>query len=250
MKLKDKVAVVTGSSRGLGAATGRLFAEEGATVVINYPGQDEQANALEIVRTIEEAGGRASAIPADVSDWDAVEGMVAKVVENFGQIDILVNNAGVNSFKSMDDVTLTDWNRTIAVTLTGTFICSKCVLPHMVTQGSGNIINIASIAPWYAGPTVDYNAAKAGILAITRTIAKHYGRSGVRCNTIAPGFHRSEMGVSLLESGIKIEFLDNIPVGFTPEPISLAKVALFLASEDSHYVHGHTLISDGGVTLL
>jgi 3-oxoacyl-[acyl-carrier protein] reductase len=250
MKLEDQVAIVTGSSRGLGAATARLFAQEGATVVVNYPGESEVANATNIVESIIDDGGRAHAVVADVSDWGAVEAMVDEVVDQFGRVDVLVNNAGVNSFKSMDDVTLQDWNRTIAVTLTGTFICSKCVLPHMVKQESGNIINIASIAPWYAGPTVDYNAAKAGILAITRTIAKHYGRSGIRCNTIAPGFHRTEMAEGLLEAGVKIEFLDKIPVGFTPGPESLAKVALFLASADSHYVHGHTLISDGGVTLL
>jgi len=250
MKLQSKVALVTGSSSGFGAAIARLFAEEGAAVVINYPTEHEEDRASEIAREIGESGGRAIALQADVSDWNQVSAMVARAADEFGRLDILVNNAGVNSNKSTDDVTLDIWNRTIAVNLTGPFICVKCVLPLMIEQSSGNIINIASIAPWYAGPTIDYNASKAGLLAITRTIAKHYGRKGIRANTIAPGFHRTEMSQALLDSGIKITYLDDIPVGFTPGPESLAKVALFLASDDSHYVSGHTLIADGGITLL
>jgi 3-oxoacyl-[acyl-carrier protein] reductase len=248
MKLKDRVALITGSSTGIGAATAQLFAEEGAISVINYPNKSEADNAARIVKSIKDAGGRSMALQADVSNWDEVGTMVATIKDKLGRIDILMNNAGVNSYKTLDEVTLEEWNKTIAVSLTGVFICVKHVIPIMVAQNVGNIINIASIAPWYAGKTVDYNAAKSGVLAITRTIAKHYGRNGIRANTIAPGFHRTEMGESVRKR-IGVSYLDSIPVGFTPGPESLAKVALFLASDDSHYIDGHTLVSDGGVTL-
>jgi 3-oxoacyl-[acyl-carrier protein] reductase len=250
MKLKDRVALVTGSVSGFGAATARLFASEGAAVVINYPTSDFASRGSEIVKEIRDAGGRAIAVQADVSEWDQVAAMVAKAKDEFGTVDILMNNAAVNSNTATDDLTLERWQRTIDVNLTGPFICVKNVLPLMVEQGRGNIINIASIAPWYAGPTIDYNASKAGLLAITRTIAKHYGRKGIRANTIAPGFHLTEMSQALLDSGIKVTYLDSIPVGAPAGPESIANAALYLASDDAKYVTGHTLIVDGGVTLL
>jgi 3-oxoacyl-[acyl-carrier protein] reductase len=248
MKLEGKVALITGASTGFGAATAKLFGSEGATVVINYPNASEEDNATRVAAEIAKSGGKAFPIRADVSNWDQVAAMVTETKQRFGSLDILMNNAAVNSYKALHEVTLEEWNRTIAVDLTGVFICVRQCLPVMIEQKKGNIISIASIAPWFASRTVDYNAAKAGVIAITRTIAKNYGREGIRANTIAPGFHRTEMG-EMVRQKIGIPYLDTIPVGFTPGPDSLAKVALFLASEDSHYIHGHTLISDGGISM-
>jgi 3-oxoacyl-[acyl-carrier protein] reductase len=234
MKLEGKVALITGASTGFGAATAKLFGSEGATVVINYPNASEEDNATRVAAEIAKSGGKAFPIRADVSNWDQVAAMVTETKQRFGSLDILMNNAAVNSYKALHEVTLEEWNRTIAVDLTGVFICVRHCLPVMIEQKKGNIISIASIAPWFASRTVDYNAAKAGVIAITRTIA--------------PGFHRTEMG-EMVRQKIGIPYLDTIPVGFTPGPDSLAKVALFLASEDSHYIHGHTLISDGGISM-
>ena len=161
----------------------------------------------------------------------------------------MINNAGINSYKSIEEIDLETWNRTIAVTLTGTFICTRLALPAMQSQGSGNIINIASVAPWLGRGTIDYNAAKSGVLAITRSIARQYGPKGIRCNTIAPSVHKTPMAEKVMASEERIDYIDAIPLGFVPGPDSVAKAALFLASDDSYYIFGHTLLVDGGLTL-
>ena len=161
----------------------------------------------------------------------------------------MINNAGINSYKSIEEIDRETWNRTIAVTLTGTFICTRLALPAMQSHGSGNIINNASVAPWLGRGTIDYNAAKSGVLAITRSIARQYGPKGIRCNTIAPSVHKTPMAEKVMASEEGIDYIDAIPLGFVPGPDSVAKAALFLASDDSYYISGHTLLVDGGLTL-
>ena len=128
-------------------------------------------------------------------------------------------------------------------------MCTRLALPAMQSQGSGNIINIASVAPWLGRGTIDYNAAKSGVLAITRSIARQYGPKGIRCNTIAPSVHKTPMAEKVMASEEGIDYIDAIPLGFVPGPDSVAKAALFLASDDSYYISGHTLLVDGGLTL-
>lgn len=248
MRLRDQVAVITGSSKGFGEAMAILFAQEGAKIVINYPDSTEEQNARRVKKQIEALNRDVISIQADVSSWDQVKNMMDKTIQTFGRIDILVNNAGINSYKMVDQIDLDQWNLTISVTLTGVFICTKCVLDQMVAQEKGNIINISSLAPWLGRGTIDYNAAKAGVLAITRTIARQYGRKGIRCNAIAPSIHKTPMGEKIMAT-TGVEYLDAIPLGFVPGPDSVAKAALFLASEESYYITGHTLVVDGGTTL-
>ena len=249
MRLANKVALITGASTGLGASMAQTFAQEGAHVVINYPNEDESHNAQTLREELLKTGQRALAYQADVSDWTQVEKMVASTLKEFNRLDILVNNAGLNSYKSIEEIDLETWNRTIAVTLTGTFMCTRLALPPMKEQGSGNIVNIASVAPWLGRGTIDYNAAKSGVLAITRSIARQYGPNGIRCNTIAPSVHKTPMAEKVMASDEGIDYIDSIPLGFVPGPESVAKAALFLASEDSYYISGHTLLVDGGLTL-
>jgi NAD(P)-dependent dehydrogenase (short-subunit alcohol dehydrogenase family) len=249
-ELDGKVAVITGASRrGFGAAIATLFANEGAIVGINYPDESQEEGAMTVVNSIIHAGGKAIPCKFDVSNWNEVGDCVNSMVKKYGHIDHWVNNAGINHGVVFDNLTLDQWNKTLAVNLTGMFICIKHILPYMITQKKGNIINIASIAPWFASPTMDYNVSKAGVLAVSRTIAKNYGKQGIRCNTIAPGYHATSMNDELKKKRSE-DFLNDIPVGFVPGPESIAHAALYLASEEASYVSGHCLIVDGGRTLL
>ena len=249
MRLKDRVAIITGASTGLGLSMAEVFSEEGASVVINYPDESEEENATNLAAKIKESGGRAITVQADVSDWEQVGLLTDETLQTFGTIDILINNAGVNSYKTIEEIDLDIWNKTIAVTLTGTFICTRHVLPAMTKAKKGNIINIASVAPWLGRGTIDYTAAKAGVLAVTRSIARQYGPTGIRCNTIAPSLHKTPMADRVLDSKEGLDYLDSIPLGFVPGPDSVAKAALFLASDESYYISGHCMLVDGGLTL-
>lgn len=250
-KLDNRVALVTGSQRGLGAAILREFAAEGATCVVNYLGEQERETADEFVAELNGSGNRAVALAADVSDPAQIEGMIRKICQKYGRLDVLVNNAGVNTLRTWEDIDQESWDLTIAVNLTGVFNCCKAALAPMREQKKGVIINIASIAAFIGRGNVDYIASKSALLGITRSLARQYGKHGVRANSISPGFHNTDMVRRARQTSAENadEFIKMVPLGYLPEPDSIGKAALFLASDDSSYITGHNLVVDGGLTL-
>jgi 3-oxoacyl-[acyl-carrier protein] reductase len=250
-QLDDRVALVTGGQRGLGAAILREFAAQGATCVVNYPNQQEADQANAFVAELKKEGTRAVAIAADVSVTADVETLIASVRETFGRLDILVNNAGVNSLRVWEEIDRDIWDRTISVNLTGVFNCCKAVLDVMREQKRGSIINIASVAAFIGRGNADYIASKAAVLGLTRSLARQYGKYGIRTNSISPGFHNTEMTQLARQSGSENadDFIKQVPLGYLADPDSIGKAALFLASDQSYYITGHNLVVDGGLTL-
>ena len=249
-RLQDKVTVVTGGQQGLGEAVVREFAGEGAICVINHASPKEEAAAKGLADELAAGGVRTMTVQADVSDWDEVHAMVRQVLDTHGRIDVLVNNAGVNSLKTWEEIDREIWDRTIAVNLTGVFNCCKAVLQPMKDQKQGNIINIASIAPYMGRGNVDYIATKNALLGLTRSLARQYGKDGIRANAIAPGFHDTDMVRLGFGSSENVdEFISKVPLGFLPKADSIGKAALYLASDESYFVSGHNLVVDGGLML-
>ena len=247
MKLKNKVALITGSSRGIGKATALLFAREGAKVVVDYhishfePDADKNAN--EVVKEINKIGSDAIAIPCDVSKEEQVKKLVKEAIETYDKIDILVNNAGIVYDTPFLKKTVEQWNETLHVNLIGTFLCSKYVAEHMK---KGKIINISSTngINSFNPESMDYDASKAGIIILTRNLAKELAPN-ILVNSIAPGWVNTEMNKDLPEELVREE-TDKIYLKKFAEPEEIAKAALFLASDDANYITGITLIVDGG----
>lgn len=244
MKLKGKVALITGSSRGIGKATAIRFAQEGAIVVINYLHSETKANQL--VKEIKLIGSGAIAIKCDVSRENDVKKMIDKVIKKFGRIDILVNNAGLVYDIPLFEKTVTQWRRTLDVNLIGIFLCSKYASVQMLKQSSGVIVNISSTNGINntAPTSADYDASKAGIINLTRNLASELAPK-IRVNSIAPGWIDTEMNKDLpqdfLDDEIKKVFLKRF--GRAEE---IAAAVLFLASDDASYITGSTLVVDGG----
>jgi 3-oxoacyl-[acyl-carrier protein] reductase len=189
-------------------------------------------------------------VAADVTDAGQVAAMISQIKERFGRLDVIVNNAGVNPLKTWDDLDLEDWQRTIEVNLTGVFVCCKAVLDLMREQRKGNIINIGSVAAFIGRGNADYIASKSALLGLTRSLARQYGRYGIRANCVSPGFH-TEMKQRARQTSSESadEFIKAVPLGYLAEADSIGKAALFLASDDACYITGHNLVVDGGLTL-
>jgi 3-oxoacyl-[acyl-carrier protein] reductase len=248
MKLKDKVALITGSSRGIGRATALLFAKEGAKIVLDYHVSEVEPDALNNVQSvmddIERLGVEAIKIEADISDEDQVKKMVDQAISKFGRIDILVNNAGVVFDVPFKERTVEQWKRTLDVNLIGTFLCSKYASRHM-SKGA-RIVNISStngidsVNP----ESVDYNASKAGVVMLTRDLAKELAPN-ILVNSVAPGWVNTSMNKNLPKDFIEEE-MGKIYLKRFAEPAEIAKVVLFFASEDAGYITGSTLRVDGG----
>ena len=250
-KLENKVALITGGQRGLGAAIVRDFVAEGAICFINYPGVREEPEAATFVEEMKLRGARVTAVQADVADEAQVNNLIKSIVSGQGRIDILVNNAGVNTNRTWEDMDRAAWDLTISVNLTGVFHCCKAVLDTMKMQKTGNILNIASVAPFLGRGNVDYISTKSALLGLTRSLARQYGPFGIRANAISPGFHDTSMlqrslGVSSVNPD---EFIKQTPLGYLPGPEGIGKAALFLASDDAAFITGHNLVVDGGLTL-
>lgn len=244
MKLNGKVAVVTGSSRGIGRAIALAFAKEGADIIVNYVRSEEKAE--EVVRDIVKMKRKAVAVKADVSDLDEVKRMTKVTVQKFGRIDILVNNAADFSAMnfSLDNPDWPAWDRMVAVNTKGTLICSQTVSKHMLRQKSGNIINI--VADW-AGGGLCYMLTKAAEIPLTRGLARALAPH-VRVNAICPGSIDTGW-VSALPEEEKTKLREKIPLKRWGQPDDVAKVAVFLASEDSDFVTGATIVVDGGESI-
>lgn len=242
-----KTVLITGASKGIGAATAILFAEKGYNVVINYNSSAQSAKLLE--QSLNQNGYSTLSYMADVSKVNEVTRMVNDVINKFGGIDVLVNNAGIAQQKLFTDITDSDWEKMVSVNLTGTFNCCRAVVPHMVSKKSGSIINTSSI--WGitgASCEVHYSAVKAGIIGLTKALAKELGPSGIRVNCVAPGVIATSMN-----SGISVEDLnclsDDTPLCRIGKPHEVATTTLFLASENSEFITGQVISPNGGFVI-
>ena len=245
MRFNDKVAIITGSSRGIGRATALGFARDGADVVINYIKNTELAE--EVSKNIQGMGRRSFAMKADVSRFKEVQQLVERALDEYGKIDILVNNAGINRDRTIKNMNQDEWEEVVTVDLTGVFNCIKAVLPHMVAQQNGVIVNVASvIAETGNFGQANYSASKAGVIGMTKSISKELARDGIRVNAVAPGFTYTDMVKSLPEN-IQKRLLSNIPLGRFSKPEEIANVILFLSSEEASYMVGQVVNVNGGL---
>jgi NAD(P)-dependent dehydrogenase (short-subunit alcohol dehydrogenase family) len=245
MRLKDRVAIVTGGGKGIGAAISRAYSKEGATVVI---ADRDMTAANETVSALRNAGGTALAVEVDVTDPKAVSKMANATIEEFGRIDVLVNNAGARTIKGLMQHSLEDWELMLRINLTGPFICSQAVLPDMVKRGKGVIINIASIASFMGRPNrCAYVAAKTGVLGLTRAMAADLAGKNIRVNAIAPGMIASPFNQSFAEAAdTGPAWAQENLIGRWGQPDDIAGVAVFLASEESSFVTGAEFKIEGG----
>lgn len=251
-RLSGKVAMVTGGAWGVGRGISLAFAREGALVAI---GDTDAAGAEEVVRMIASGGGRAIACRVDVSSAADVEGFLRTTLDAFGHIDILVNNAGIYPTRSVVDMSEEEWDRVINVNLNGTFLCSRAVARVLLTQGrGGRIINVASSAGLSARPQkAHYCASKAGVILFTKALALELAEYGITVNSVCPGLVVTEKKAELLrrdpEEMRRHELkVSRIPMGRTSTPEDVARVVVFLASEDAAYVTGQHLAVDGGAS--
>ena len=246
-KLTGKTAIVTGASRGIGAAIARRFAEEGANIVVNYSGSQDKAEA--VVAEIEKAGGKAIAIKANVADADAVKSLADAAMKEFGSIDILVNNAGITRDNLMMRMKEDEWDDVINTNLKGVFLCTKAVTRQMMKQRAGRIVNIASIVGVMGNAgQANYVAAKAGVIGLTKTTARELASRGITANAVAPGFITTDM-TEKLGDDVQSTMLAQIPLARFGAPEDVANAALFLASDEASYVTGQTLHLDGGMVM-
>ncbi|MEO0150969.1 MAG: SDR family NAD(P)-dependent oxidoreductase [candidate division WOR-3 bacterium] len=244
MKLKDRVAIVTGAGQGIGKSIAISLAEEGAKVVVTDVSGKEKDVALEI-------GENALYFKLDVANYQEVQSVVREVWERFGRVDILVNNAGIYPFKSFDEMTEEEWDKVIQINLKGVFNCTKAVLPYMKIQKYGKIINISSIAGTFIGfPNLThYCATKAGIVGFTRALALEVAQYGIYVNAIAPGPVETP-GTQILDTTIIERIKQAMPIGRWGKPEEIAKIVVFLASEDSSLITGQVIVADGGYSIL
>jgi 2-deoxy-D-gluconate 3-dehydrogenase len=243
-RLDGKVALVTGSARGLGAAIALALAEAGADVVAN-----DRNDPADTVRTIASLPGRrALGLVADLSDRAASDALIASALDRMGRLDILVNNAGIIRRAPAADYPDEDWDQVIEINLTAVFRLCRAAGRHMLARGSGKIISIASLLSFQGGITVpSYTAAKSGVAAVTKALANEWAGKGINVNAIAPGYMRTENTRPLAEDPVRFrQISERIPAGRWGEPADLAGTAVFLASAASDYVNGHVLVVDGG----
>lgn len=253
MKLTSRVALITGSGGGIGRSTALRFAAEGARVAIN---DVDAAGAVETVALVKAAGGEARLSPGDVTSASEVQAMVDGVLGAWGRLDILINNAGITrdalavrlkdgEVKRMSE---TDWDTVLAVNLKGTFLCSQAAAVPMIRQGSGKIVNTASVSAFGNIGQANYAASKAGIIGLTRTLALELARYGIHVNCVAPGGVRTRMTEAIPER-VMAGLLERIPFGRLAEPDEIAAVHLFLASDDASYITGQCLVVDAGARI-
>ncbi|CAG9259679.1 3-oxoacyl-(acyl-carrier-protein) reductase FabG [Paraburkholderia unamae] len=243
LDLSQRVALVTGASRGIGRAIALSLAAAGAAVAVNYRQRESEAD--EVVARIASAGGRAIAVRADVSVAHEVEAMIGAVQSGLGAIDVLVNNAGTGSIRDIDELTEAEFDRTLAVNLKSAFLCTQAVLPGMRARRWGRIVNLSSAAARGGGLVgVHYNASKAGLEGLTRGYAARLGREGITVNAVAPALIDTEMVAPLKAANV----VERIPVGRLGEPDEVAQAVLTVVG--NAFITGQTIAVNGGVTFI
>jgi gluconate 5-dehydrogenase len=245
--VEDKVVLITGSSRGLGLTFAQGFADAGATVIVNSRTENAVKTAVENIRN---GGGKAEGFCFDVTDSKAVDRSVSQIEDQFNRIDVLVNNAGIQQRAPLEELSDEDWEKVIDGNLTSVFKVSRCVAKGMIRRRSGKIVNISSLNSIGARPTIaHYSAAKAGLNALTRSMATEWGKHNIQANAVAPGYFITDMTRILAEDSqfdawVKTE----VPLGRWGDPEELIGAVIYLASAASNYVNGHVLVVDGGWT--
>jgi len=248
LSLNERVAIVTGASRGIGRAIALELAARGASVVVNYNNSPERAE--EVVKEIEAAGGKAAAFQADVSNFESAQSLVKFAVETFGDLQILVNNAGITRDMVIMMMPEADWDAVINTNLKSTFNCSKAAVKHMMRKRYGRIINIASVAGQMGNPgQTNYSASKGGQIAFTKALAREVAARKITVNAIAPGFVETEiidtMPEGTLEAGLKL-----VPLARIGQPEEIGYAVAFLASDQAAYITGQVLGVDGGMAMM
>ncbi|MBU3144478.1 3-oxoacyl-[acyl-carrier-protein] reductase [Clostridium sp. CF012] len=245
--LKGKTAVVTGASRGIGRAIALKLAKLGANIVVNYRNSVDAVQ--EVVKEIEALGVRALAVQCDISSYSDVEHMMKKCIEEFGSLDILVNNAGITKDGLLMRMKEEDFDSVIDINLKGAFNCTRHVSAIMLKQRSGRIINISSVSGLTGNAgQVNYSSAKAGIIGMTKAVAREFASRGVTCNAIAPGYIQTDMTESM-PSKAKEAIMNNIPLKRLGMPGDVANAVAFLASEEASYITGQVINVDGGMVM-
>ena len=245
--LTGKVAVVTGASRGIGREIAKTLAAEGAAVVVNYNGSEQRA--AEVVKEIQEAGGKAEAIQCDVSDFEKAGELMDHVIKTFGRVDILVNNAGITRDGLLMRMSEEDFDKVVTTNLKGAFNCMRHVARQMIKQKGGRIINISSVSGVLGNAGhVNYAASKAGIIGMTKSAARELASRNITVNAIAPGFINTEM-TQVLSDAVKEGAVAQIPMKTFGETKDIADAAAFLASDKARYITGQVLCVDGGMAM-
>ncbi len=252
MRLQDKVAVITGAGGGMGRTAAQMFATEGAKVVV---AEFSEAAGQETVRLVEEAGGSATFVKTDVSKEADAKGMIAHAVATYGRVDVLYNNAGVmpEADHSVIDTSVEAWDQVMAVNVRGTFLGCKYAIPVMLEQGSGSVINISSFVAILgcSNPQDAYTASKGAVLALTKSLAVQFGPRGVRSNAICPGPVETPLLMDWLvkdEEAKRIRLARN-PTGRFGKPEEIVYMAMYLASDESRWTNGASMVVDGGITV-
>jgi len=245
--LKDKVAIVTGGSRGIGRAIALELASQGANVAFNYLKSKDAAN--EVKKEVESKGRRALVFQLDVKDLGSMKNMIEETKKSFGRLDIIINNAGIIKDKALMLMEEQDWEEVIATNLSGAFNLVRAAIVTFMKQKSGNVINITSVAGIKGTPRqVNYAASKAGIIGLTKSLAKEVGQYNIRVNAIAPGYIDTDM-VKDLKDDYKSDLLKRIPLNRFGSSEEVAKIVTFLASDDARYITGQTILVDGGLAI-
>ena len=245
MRLDGRVALITGAGSGIGEATARRFAREGAIVVVN---DVDIELARPVVTELQKEGARALSVAADVTKRADVEAMVHHVVAEFGRLDVLVNNAGINRDAMSHKMTEEQWDQVLTVNLKGTFLCAQAALTQMREHGWGRVINTSSVGSLGNIGQANYAASKAGVIGLTRTLALEYAKFGITVNCVAPGPVMTRMLASVPEA-IREKIVARVPTGRIARPEEIAGVHAFLASEDAAYITGQVLFVDGGMSV-
>ena len=244
--MDGQVALVTGASRGIGAVIAASLAQAGAKVGVNYHSSPDAA--AKVVEAIVAGGGEALAVAGDVSSEADAQSVVKQVVQQWGRIDILVNNAGINRDRLLLRMTAEDWDQVLAVDLRGAFLCTKSVMPHLIRQRRGRVVNVSSVVGISGNPgQANYAAAKAGLIGFTKAVAREVASRNVTVNAVAPGFIASGGMVEQLPEETRQQILGRIPMGRFGTAEEVAQAVVFLCSQGASYITGQVLTIDGGL---